>query len=86
MAGTYSRAYQEVIAGRVREDEQIAFYGKNKVALPPRVTSFVSMGGQKQPTVVEEANEFVGKSVDLTNPHSTKHNLSAYRPPVVQVS
>ena len=83
---SYSTAYQQVIAGRVREDEQIAFYGKNKIALPPRVTNFVSMGGQKQPTVVEEANEFVGKSVDLSNPKSTKHNFSAYKPPVVQIS
>lgn len=80
----YSRAYQEVIAGRVREDEQIAFYGQNKVSCG-RVTNFVAMGGQKQPTVVEEANEFVGKTVDLTDPHSTKHNFSAYRPPAVQV-
>lgn len=82
----YSKAYQTVYAGRVREDEAIAFYGENKVALPPRVTSFVSMGGQTQPTVVEEPNEFVGKSVDMSDPHSTKHNLSAYRPPAVQVS
>ena len=82
----YSTAYQQVIAGRVREDEQIAFYGKNKIALPPRVTNFVSMGGQTQPTIVEEANEFVGKNVDLSDPTSTKHNLSAYKPPLVQVS
>jgi hypothetical protein len=49
----YSKAYQEVIAGRVREDEQIAFYGKNKVATPARVTSFNNLGGRKQPTVVK---------------------------------
>ena len=83
---SYSKAYQTVTAGRVREDEAISFYGKNKIALPPRVTTFVSMGGQTQPTVVEEANEFVGKSVDMSDPTSTKHNLSAYKPPLVQVS
>ena len=83
----YSKAYQEVIAGRVREDEQIAFFGKNEVAVgAPRVTSFVSMGGQTQPTIVEEANEFVGKNVDLGGVTSTKRNKSAYRPPAVQIS
>ena len=83
---SYSKAYQEVIAGRVREDEGIAFFGKNKVATPVRVTSFVSMGGPKQPVVVEEANEFVGKNVDLGGKTSTKRNKSAYRLPVVQLS
>ena len=82
----YSKAYQEVIAGRVREDEAIGFYGKNKVALPARVTNFVSMGGQTQPTIVEQANEFVGKSVDMTDVHSTKHNYSAYQAPNIQIS
>ena len=82
----YSKAYQTVTAGRVREDEAIAFYGKNKIALPARVTNFVSMGGQQQPTIVEGANEFVGKSVDMSDPTSTKHNYSAYQPPLVQIS
>lgn len=81
----YSRAYQTVIAGRVREDEAISFYGKNKIALPPRVTNFVSMGGQKQPTLfVDPANEFVGKSVDLGGATSTKRNISAFGPTKVQ--
>jgi hypothetical protein len=82
----YSKAYQEVIAGRVREDEQIAFYGDNKVALPARVTNFVSMGGATQPVIAEFANEFVGKNVDMTDLHSTKHNYGAYLPPKVQIS
>ena len=81
----YSKAYQTVEAGRVREDEAIAFYGDNKVSVG-RVTAFVSMGGQKQPTIVEEANEFVGKNVDLGGVTSTKHNLSTGKPPAVQVS
>ena len=83
---SYSKAYQTVEAGRVREDEAIAFLGKNKIATPARVTNFTSVGGQTQPTVVEEANEFVGKNVDLGDVTSTKRNKSAYRPPTVNVS
>lgn len=82
----YSKAYQTVTAGRVREDEAITFLGKNKIATPARVTSFNSIGGQKQPTIVEEANEFVGKNVDLGDVKSTKRNKSAYRPPAVNLS
>jgi hypothetical protein len=82
----YSRAYQQILAGRVREDEAIAFFGKNKIATPVRVTNFNSLGGQKQPAIVEEANEFVGKNVDLGGVTSTKRNKSAYRPPTVQIS
>lgn len=82
----YSKAYQTVTAGRVREDEAIAFYGQNKIALPPRVTSFKNVSAQKQPTVVEEANEFVGKNVDLGDVTSTKRNKSAYAPAKLQLS
>lgn len=82
----YSTAYQTKEAGRVREDEAIQFFGKNKIATPARVTSFDSVGGQKQPTIVEEANEFVGKAVDLGGVTSTKRNKSAYRPPAVNLS
>ena len=46
-----SQAYREVIAGRVREDEQIPFFGQNRVATPARVTTFNSTGGKKQPTI-----------------------------------
>jgi hypothetical protein len=81
----YSKAYQTVVAGRVRENEAIAFYGQNKVSCG-RVTAFVSMGGQKQPTIVEEANEFVGKNVDMGGVTSTKHNYSTGKPPAIQVS
>ena len=45
----YSKAYQTVTAGRVRETEAIGFFRDNKVALPPRVTNFVAMGGKKFP-------------------------------------
>lgn len=82
----YSKAYQTVIAGRVREDEAIAFYGKNEIALPPRVTSFNSMGGQKQPTLAYQPNEFVGKNVTITGVTDTKNNIGAYNPPAIQLS
>ena len=51
---TYSKAYQEVVAGRVREDEQIGFYGENKVALPTRTTAFTPVGAKKQPTLEKD--------------------------------
>ena len=54
MAGTYSRAYQQVLSGRVREDEAIGFYGHNSVALPPKVTTFVNMSASKEPTVTKD--------------------------------
>jgi len=45
----YSRAYQEVIAGRVRETEAIGFFRRNEIAVPGRVTSFNPTGGKKFP-------------------------------------
>jgi len=85
---SYSKAYQTVEAGRVREDEAIGFFGNNKIATSVRVTSFNSVGGQTQPTIVEGANEFVGRPApdDMSDPTSTKHNLSAYRPPTTHLS
>ena len=77
----YPKAYQTVIAGRVREDEQIAFFGKNKVAVPGRVTSFNSTGGKKQPTIQKNwlGSEFVGKIPDVTNtPSHTPPALDVY--------
>jgi hypothetical protein len=82
----YSKAYNQVTAGRVREDEAIAFFGKNKIATPARVTNFSSVGGGKQPAIVEEANEFVGKSVALGGVTSTKRNKSTGKPPTVNIS
>jgi hypothetical protein len=59
----YSKAYQEIIAGRVREDEQIGFFGHNEVALPPRVTSFTNMISNKEPVITQDflASDEVGK-------------------------
>lgn len=58
-----TKAYQTVIAGRVREDEQIAFFGQNKVALPTRVTNFNALGGSKFEALTEDflASDSVGK-------------------------
>lgn len=67
-------AYQQVIAGRVREDEQIAFFGDNKVTTPARVSQITSQGGRKQPTIVIDYLNYdgVGKAGTTTD------NKSAY--------
>lgn len=44
----YSKAYQEVIAGRVREDEQIGMFRNNQVATPARVTGFYPVGANEE--------------------------------------
>jgi hypothetical protein len=82
----YSKAYQVVTAGRVREDEAIAFLGKNKIATPARVTNFNSVGGQSKPSISEDPNEFVGKNVSLGTVTSTKRNKSTGKPPTVNIS
>lgn len=46
-----SNAYQQVIAGRVREDEQIPFFSKNEIAVPGRITSSNAQGGHKNPVI-----------------------------------
>ena len=49
----YSKAYQTVTAGRVREDEAIAFFGQNKVAGPARVFSINNLSAAKAALVVD---------------------------------
>jgi len=61
-------AYQQVIAGRVREDEQIGFFRDNKIATPARVTSFQSVGGKAQPTI--EVNHLQHPGVGKPNTES----------------
>ena len=73
----YSKAYQTVTAGRVREDEAIAFTGKNKVATPARVTSFDAIGGKKQPTVETDHLQHVG----VGKAGTVSDNKAAYNPP-----
>lgn len=81
---SYSKAYQTVIAGRVREDEQIGFYGHNEVALPPRVTSFTNMISGKEPTITKDflASSDVGKPDGGTR----EPTLNTYIPNKCQVS
>ena len=69
-----SKAYQTVVAGRVREDEAIGFFKDNKVATPARVTSFNNIGGKAQPTVDTDhlAHPGIGKA------GTTSDNKSAY--------
>ena len=46
----YSKAYQSVEAGRVREEEAIGFFGDNKIAVPGKgTTNFTNNGGSKFP-------------------------------------
>ena len=73
----YSKAYQTVTAGRVREDEAIGFFGKNEVALPPRVTSFKPIGGKTQPTIETDHLQHTG----VGKPGTTSDNKAAYNPP-----
>lgn len=56
---SYSKSYQEVVAGSVREDET-SFYGLNKVATPARVTTFTNLGGKKQPKVDVDHLQYAG--------------------------
>jgi len=71
---TYSKAYQEVVAGCVREDEAIGFFGNNEVALPSRVTSFHPIAGKTQPTLETDHlnHPGVGKA------GTTSEEISAY--------
>lgn len=60
---SYSVAYQTVTAGRVREDEAIAFLGQNKVSCG-RVTNFKNLSAAKQPSISKDylASESIGKT------------------------
>lgn len=75
----YSKAYQQVIAGRVREDEQIAYFGKNEITTP--VGSFVTarIGGSIQQPKIDknQQNEFVGKIRPVTDPAATQAEIVA---------
>ena len=81
---SYSKAYQTVLAGKVREDEAIGFFGKNKVALPARVTSFNNMISGKEPTITKDylASSQVGKPDAGTR----EPTLNTYIPNKCQVS
>ena len=78
----YSKAYQEVTAGRVREDEAIAFFGDNKVATPARVTSFNTVQSRKQPVIDTDHLQHAGVGKTGT----TSDNKSAMNADTVNVS
>ena len=91
----YSKAYQEIVAGKVRENEAISFFKDNKIALPARVTSFNSMGGAgTSPAIVADylQNSNAGKipatmaHVGVNQTAITTDNLSTGTPPRVQIS
>jgi hypothetical protein len=46
-----TNSYQAVTAGSVREDEGVAFFGKNRMAMPARSAAIVSAGGVAGPAV-----------------------------------
>jgi hypothetical protein len=85
----YSKSYQEIEAGRCREDET-SFYGLNKVATPARVTTFVNLGGKKQPTIEVNHLQYtgVGKPNNPVDPVTgfTSDNLSTNNENSVQNS
>ena len=73
----YSRAYQQVTAGRVREDEAIAYFGKNEVTTPVGNFSTTRVGGSvAQPVITKnQSNEFVGKQRPVTNLAATQAQI-----------
>lgn len=65
----YSKAYQTVTAGRVREDE-LAFFKNNSSASPARVYGSYPTGAKKEPTVFKDYQDdnFIGKASSLRKP------------------
>jgi hypothetical protein len=76
----YSKSYQQVVAGRVREDEAIGFFRYNKVAAPGRVFANYEIGGKKQPTVDVDylVDTGVGKVVAERDPVKSAYNPNKY--------
>ena len=72
----YSKSYQTVTAGRVREDE-LGFFKNNQSASPARVYGSYTTGARKQPTVLADYQDdnFIGKPSAVRKPV-----LSAYLP------
>jgi len=66
----YSKAYQTVIAGRVREDEGIAYFGTNEVTTPAGGFVMTRADGdadKEVPLIAENLqNEEVGKQRSAT--------------------
>ena len=79
---SYSKAYQTVTAGRVRETESIGFFKNNKIATPARVTSFNTLGGKTQPTVEKDNLQHTG----IGKTGTSSDNIAAYNPPANNLS
>jgi len=81
---SYSTAYQDKVAGRVREDEAVAMFRDNKVAVATGVRGFHPVGGDTQPTIKADhlQHSGVGKSGNVANATTglVTDNLSAYNP------
>jgi hypothetical protein len=54
MATSYSKAYQTVTAGRVREDEAIQYFGKNRYTTPVGNFSTQPGGANTQPKITAD--------------------------------
>jgi len=75
-----STAYQQVIAGRVREDEQIGYFRENKITTPAGNFSTNRVGGSvAQPVVTQEPmrTENAGKIRPVTNLSATQAEIVA---------
>ena len=72
----YSTAYQTVTAGRVREDEAIGFYSKNRVATVAGSYAAAPVGGKTQPTIDEDflGDENVGKNTNRDSGLKSAYN------------
>jgi len=67
----YSKAYQTVVAGRVREDEAIAYFGDNRFTTPAGNFDMVRTGGSTaQPVITKNwlGIEYVGKNTNRDVP------------------
>ena len=78
----YSKAYQEVVAGRVREDEAIGFFRDNDVASPARVFNLRNVGATKQPALTTDALQHTG----VGKAGTTSDNISAYKPDTFNIA
>lgn len=72
----YSKAYQQIVSGRTREDE-LAFFKQNQSVSPAKVYGHYPTGGKSEPTIVKDLTDdnFVGKASSLRKPV-----LSCYKP------
>jgi len=78
----YSKAYQTVTAGRVREDEAIGFFGNNSIVTPARVSTITNRSAIKQPVVSTDHLQHPG----IGKTGTTSDNKSAYNPASLTVS